>query len=280
MNALWAVGYPVTSIALRSGASPSFLAAVRLVVAFLMFAPLLLRVKVWSWRLIGFGALMGIIGFSIPLWLQTVGINRTSPAIAAVSVSVEPLFTILLAALLLRSRVPGEQRAAIGLALIGGWILTGEPRPGNFAHWSGDVALFLAIVFFAIFNVYSAKLFEWIAAGPGAALVFGFGAMGSTILWIINGGSLPGQWSFSLAWSLGFMAVGATGAAYVLWLYAVGRQSVTIAALFLYTQPLLGTLLSWALGESRITPNLVIGGLLILVAMTLGQKRSLFPHSR
>ncbi len=270
MNALWAVGYPVTAIALRAGASPGLVAAVRLTVAFLVFVPLLWRVRHWSWKLLGAGAVMGLVGFSLPLWLQIVGLYRTDPAIAAISISSEPLFTILLAAILTRTRTSGRQKVALIIALTGSWILTGEPRPGHAPHLYGDVALFLAVGCFAVYNVYSPKLSRWVDAGPASALVFGFGALGSTAAWLLGGASLPTRVTPSLVWSLAFLALGATAAAYFLWLYAVGKRSIAVAALFLYTQPLLGSLLSWVLGQSRITWPLALGGCLILLAVALG----------
>lgn len=270
MNLLWAIGYPVTAIALHHGASASFLAAIRLAMAFFMLIPWLWRIKRWSWALLGFSACMGIIGFSVPLWLQIIGLHETNPAIAALSISAEPVFTFVLASMLLGSKLTGVQRGAIVLAVVGSWVLTGEPRPTHAIHVVGDGALFLALVFFAAFNIYSPRLFQWVNVGSGAALTFGFGALASTILWLIQGARLPHHADLSLIASLGFMAIGATGSAYLLWLYAIGRQSVSYATLFLFTQPLVGTLLSWLLGQSRITLSIVMGGILIITAMTLG----------
>jgi drug/metabolite transporter (DMT)-like permease len=244
---------------------------VRLSVAFVMLVPWLGRLERWSWRLVGFSAGMGIVGYSLPVWLQTAGIGRTTPAIAALTVSAEPLLTIVLAFVLLRTRITRRQKAALLLALVGSWILTGAPRPGHAAHLFGDAALFAALLCFALYNVYSERLLRSVGAGPAAALTFGFGSIGSALIWILTGAPLPAAVSGSLLWSLGYMALGATGLAYLFWLIAVGRQSVTVATLFLYTQPLIGSLLSCLLGQSRITENLAVGGILVIAAMTLGQ---------
>jgi drug/metabolite transporter (DMT)-like permease len=273
MNALWAVGYPVTAIALHSGANPSLLSAIRLVAAFLLLSPLLVRLKNWSWSLVGLAAFMGVIGFAVPVWLQIIGLRSTDPAIASISVAVEPLLTILLAALFGKARLFWWQQIALILALAGSWILLGEPRPGHFGHWGGDLALFLAIFCFALYNILSPALSRRTDPGPGSALVFGFGALGSTGLWVLQGSDLPAHLTATFIWSSGFLAVGATGFAYLLWLWVLGRQSLTVVSLFLYTQPLLGSMLSWALGQSPLTFSLVSGGFLILLAMTFGQNQ-------
>lgn len=273
MNALWAVGYPVTAIALHSGASPSLLAAIRLTVAFLLLSPLLARVQRWSWSLVGLSAFMGLIGFSLPVWLQIIGLRSTDPAIASISVAVEPLLTILLAALFGKTRLFWWQQVALVMALAGSWILLGEPRPGHLGHIAGDIALFLAIFCFALYNILSPSLSRRVEAAPGTALVLGFGAIGSTTLWAAQGAIVPIHLTATFVWSSGFLAVGATGLAYVLWLSVVSRQSLTVVSLFLYTQPLIGSLVSWALGQSPLTLSLVLGGFLILLAMTFGQNQ-------
>ncbi|NMP22541.1 DMT family transporter [Sulfobacillus harzensis] len=272
MNTLWAVGYPVTDIALKAGLDPSLLAALRLVTAFLLLAPELRRVRRWSGRLLGFSAFLGLIGFSIPIWLQIIGLHGTDPAIASISISLEPLVTILGAALATRLGVPWWQQAALTLAVLGSWILTGEPRPGHLSHLGGDAALIASVACFAVYNVYSQHLSRSVEAGPAAALTFGFGALGSVVIWALVGAPVPNHVSWPMIWSTAFMALLATGLAYWLWLHVVSRHSVTVSALFLYVQPLLGTLLSLILGQSPLTLSLILGGLLLLLAMTLGQE--------
>ncbi len=272
MNALWAMGYPITAIALASGVNPSLLSVVRLIVAFLLLSPLLWQVKQWSWRLIGASAFLGLVGFSIPIWLQIVGLHGTDPAIAAISISLEPLLTILLAAVIARVAVPWWQKAALAVAVVGSWILTGEPRPGHLGHVWGDIALLFSVACFAVYNVYSPALSKAVDAGPAAALSFLFGALGSLVIWGLMGAPHPDHITFTMIWSSGFMAIFATGVAYLLWLYVVSRHSITLSALFLYVQPLLGTLISLVLGQSPLTVSLVAGGILILLAMGIGQE--------
>ena len=271
MNVLWAVGYPAAAIVLAHGVAPMLLSLVRLGAAFLMLAPFLLRIKSWNRRLIALGAFMGIVGFTLPVWLQSWGLHRTNAGIAALSISVEPLFTVMAAALLLHQRITRWQKAAFAIALVGSWILTGAPRPGRAPEILGDLALFLAVLCFAIFNVYSPTLFDRAGAGPGAALVFGFGAFGSLVLWLASGHALPPAQPPAVWFALAYMAIGATGIAYYLWLFAMGRATLSTAALLLYTQPLLGTLISWALGQTHMTLTLAVGGFMVLAAMTLGQ---------
>lgn len=280
MNGLWAFGYPATALALSSGFSPSLVVVIRLIVAFMVFSPLLRKIRTWSWRLLWFSLAMGIVGFTLPLWLQTIGLHRTDPAIAAISVSLEPLLTIVIGALWMGSAIARWQKFALILALGGSWILTGEPRPGHLSQGWGDVALISAVLCFALYNVLSPKLTQWVEAGPAASLSFGFGAIGSLIVWGLSGTPLPRHLTPTALGALTFLSLGVTALAYFLWLYAVGRRSLTFAALFLYLQPLLGTITSWLLGQSRLTWSLVVGGVLVILAMTIGQETQPFVRLR
>lgn len=274
MNVFWAVGYPVTVIALHTGESPTLLAALRLTVAFILTSPWLRRVTRWSWSLVGYSAGLGIIGFSLPIWLQIVGLHGTDAAIAALSVSLEPLITILLAALAFRSKISPWQKIAVVLAVLGCWILTGEPRPGHLDHITADAALILSVLSFTVYNVYSSQLARTLQPQPAAALTFGFGALGSVILFLLDPGTSPVHFSWSFMWTNAYLAFIATGLCYWLWLSVVTRHSITVSALYLFIQPLIGTVISIILGQSLLTLSLVLGGLFVLGAMFLGREPS------
>ncbi|AEJ40748.1 protein of unknown function DUF6 transmembrane [Sulfobacillus acidophilus TPY] len=271
MNLIWAIGYPMTTVALHEGMPPSLLAVVRLVGAFLMLWPQLRGLHHLSGKLWGFSAAMGVTGFTLPMWLQIRGIGGTDAAIGAISVALEPLLTVLLAAQITGQRVHRGQQVALGLAILGSWILTGAPRPGHLTHISADLALILAVICYAIYNIYSPRLTQAIAVGPAAALSYGFGAMGAVGLWIVGGAPVPAHVTPALLTSVGFLTVFGTGIAYWLWLLVVSRESMTLSALFLFIQPLLGAFLSVFLGQTRLSLSLVIGGLLVLGAMFIGQ---------
>ncbi|WP_208527727.1 DMT family transporter, partial [Methylacidiphilum caldifontis] len=116
MNLIWAIGYPVTTVALHEGMPPSLLAVVRLVGAFLMLWPQLRGLPHLSGKLWGFCAVMGVTGFTLPMWLQIRGIGGTDAAIGAISIALEPLLTVLLAAQITGQRVHRGQQVALGLA--------------------------------------------------------------------------------------------------------------------------------------------------------------------
>lgn len=280
MNAAWALGYPFTAVVLSKGhVSPSLLTAVRIGGAALIMAPFLRRVT-WSKAIFVRGLWLGTLGFAVPIWLQIRGLGETDPAIAAVSVALEPLLTTLWAALVDRQRVTRWQYGALMMAVMGSWVLTGLPRPGHLKDVAGDLMLILSVVVFALYNVYSPRLSRDLDASGAAALSFLMGFVASAAIWLIGGAPLPSAVSWSVGLSGGYLAVMGTGLAYWLWLYVTRDGSVTVSALFLFIQPLFGSLLAIMLGQVALSVALVAGGLTILVAMYLGQESPPFGRDR
>lgn len=100
VNLIWAGSFPATSIAVQH-LSAIFLTTVRLGVASVLLLPLLKLPahQKWSGKTIALCGILGFLGFTAPVFLETQGLALSTPAMAAVSISLEPLFTALIAAL-------------------------------------------------------------------------------------------------------------------------------------------------------------------------------------
>jgi drug/metabolite transporter (DMT)-like permease len=82
--------------------------------------------------------------------------------------------------------------------------------------------------------------------------------------------TIPHHLTSATFFALGFLAIGATVGAYLLWMIAVERLQVADAAVYFYIQPIAGVLLSVVLTGTRITASFMIGSLMILGALFLG----------
>ena len=274
-NLVWAAGYPLTVLALRDFAAP-LLTVIRLGAASLICLPLLWARRpgggAWNRRALGLAAVLGLVGFALPVYLQTAGLARSTPAITAILVALEPLFTAVLAALLLRERLPATRCLALGAALVGAWIIAGAPRPGHGGYLWGEGLLLLSIVCFAAYNALSARLASLVGAPAATSGVLLAGFAGSLPIWALARFPAPLHLHASPLLAAAFLAVVGTGAAYWMWMYAVDRMPVAQVAIFLYLQPVFGAALSFWL-EGR-APDLAfyLGAALILGAVHLGEK--------
>lgn len=274
-NLLWAGTYPTTAIALRS-TSPIFLTLFRLGFSALIMAPFvrLPKGQHWERRALFLAGALGVIGFSLPVLLQTWGLQLSTPALAAISISLEPLLTGAMAAVFLKEPMPAPRRIALGMAFIGAWAIAGFPRPGHGGYLTGDLLLIAAIICFAFTNAFSARLTALVppATATGSTLVFGF--LSLIPVWLLTGASFPETLPpiGSVVAGL-YLAILATAGAYLLWMFSLKRVQVGTAALFLYLQPVFGVLFSVLLVGTHPTPDFYLGAIVIALALHVGREK-------
>ncbi|MCY0907639.1 MAG: DMT family transporter [Sulfobacillus thermotolerans] len=270
MNLIWAGTYPATGLALTA-ASATFLTMFRLLAGTLVFAPFLFRGRPWTASKIVRTLGLGVIGFSLPLVLQTQGLRASTPAMAAISIALEPLLTALMASLLLKERLPKARKWALALAAVGAWAVAGFPRPGVQGYGMGDGLLVAALGCFAIYNVYSSSLSRMLSPQQATAATFAGGFLGTVPLWLATGAQVPHHWSGPPLWAALYLAVLGTAVAYFLWMLTASRIPMAIMALFLYIQPVLGVVLSAWITPEPMTGSFYLGSAAILLALYLGR---------
>ncbi len=273
INLAWAAGYPLTAIALRDF-SPSLLTVIRLGISALIALPLLRRLPAgtgWDRRAVGLAAVLGILGFALPVYLQTVGLGLSTPAVTAILVSTEPLFTAVIAAAFLKERLPLTRALALAVALAGAWTIAGAPRPGHLGYLWGEAVLLLSTICFGAYNAVSSRLTARVGAPAATSAVLIAGFAGSLPLWALSGPNLPVHLQLGAAASAAFLAVVCTGAGYLIWMYAIDRMPVAQVALFLYLQPVFGSALSFWLAGRAPHAAFYMGAGLVLGGVFLGE---------
>ncbi len=274
-NLIWAGSYPATAIALR-GFHPLFITGVRLGIGALVLAPFLgwqRNRRTWRWTvpLLLAGLVMGIVGFTLPVWLQAQGVRLSTPGLAAISIALEPIFTVIIAARVLRQKILGRQAWGLIVALVGSWAVAGLPRPGAAGYWSGDLILLAAVICWASYNVYSEPLTVRLPAATSTAATLLAGFLTTLPLIVGTPDTVPTRLLPGPTVALAFLALLATAAAYLLWMLAMERVSVSDAAIYFYLQPLAGVLLSVLIVGTPVTRPVIFGSLLIAVALILGK---------
>lgn len=274
MNVIWAGTYPATSIALK-GMTPEFLTMVRLGVGALAFAPFLRGLRShWNLQTVFLALGLGVVGFSVPVYLQSLGLFLSTPALAAISIALEPLLTAVIAATWLREGFGQGRKLALVMAVVGAWAIAGFPTLGHRGYLYGDLFLLVAIGCFAVYNVFSAQLSRRVGSSTATAATLLGGFLGSLPIWMGSGAKAPHTWVHGEIWALLYLSLLATALAYFLWMFTVTRVPVSVVALFLYLQPLLGVLLSVLITHTRLTFAFYLGAILILGALYVGRERS------
>ncbi|NZD55795.1 DMT family transporter [Sphaerotilus montanus] len=185
-----------------------------------------------------FGAVLGPVALA---W----GLQRTSGASASLMLTLEALFTALLARLLYRESLDGRVLAAMGLILCGGVLLVFDQGLDGRAGLAGLLAVLVATVAWGADNTVSRALAE---RDPGQVVMVkaALGASASGLLAVLAGEAVP-AWTAVAA----LLAVGASGYGLSLRFYLLAQRSFGAArtgSVFALA-PFLGALTAVALGD-------------------------------
>ncbi len=206
-------------------------------------------------------ALGGVYGLA--QIFQTVGLGHTSASVSGFITGMYVVATPLIAAWLLRTRIPATTWTAVALATAGLGVLT----LNGFSIGYGEALTLLSSLFFALHIV---GLGAW--SRPGEALgmsivqIFVVSAL-CFVATAPSGVVLPHEprdWISVLYMALIAGALGMVGQT-----WAQARLSPTRTAIIMSMEPVFAALFAIALGGESMTSRMALGGLMVLSAMLL-----------
>lgn len=214
---------------------------------------------------------IGLVNTLLPFLLFAWGAERAPAGVSAIINSMAVPFAALAAFVLFREQIGARYLAGLALGLLGVVVLAGGDV-GGVGIGPAVVAGTLAALLYGI----SANLVKRHFAGlPPAAVAAATLAWGAVLLapfaaWQWPSTTLPAQ-----AWlSLLALGVVCTGAAYAVYFRLIQRVGAPRATTVTYLVPIFGVLWAWlALGEP-LTAGMLLGGILVLGGMLLGQTRA------
>ncbi len=272
---IWGGMYVVSKIVLEV-IPPFTLLTLRLLLGMFTLALILLwrgrprlsRAQFWSIFL------TGLIGYGISIGFQFVGTKLSTAANGALLTSSTPAFVLLFAVLLLGERITLRRLSALLLASLGVVIVI-DPRTASFSSrlFLGNLSLVAAGITWALYSVLIRKVTRQTDVLTTSLIAFA-GGLSLTLplgLWeSLTQGIGPITWG-TIGGVL-FLGIISTALAMYLWNTAFALLEAGLASLTFFAQPLAGTLLSaFFLGE-RITPNFLLGGLLIGLGLILASR--------
>ncbi len=214
------------------------------------------------------GALVGPVALA---W----GLQRTSGSSASLMLTLEAVFTAVLAWRLYGETMDRRVLGAVGLLLAGGALLVADQRGGGTVAVAGLLAVALATAAWGLDNALSRPLAE---RDPGQVVLAkaALGASCSAVVAIASGEPAPG-W----AQAAGLLVVGATGYGLSLRLYLLAQRHFGAArtgSVFALA-PFFGAAAALALGERGAGPWWWAGAALMLAGVGLHLlERHAHPH--
>ncbi|GAC1702065.1 MAG: EamA family transporter [Candidatus Limnocylindrales bacterium] len=229
------------------------------------------------WRLIGLGALCGVVGFNT---LAFVGLSLTPASDSALIIPTTiPVATALLATLLgdrfTRRKLAGLAVATAGAALI---IAAGQQGGESLSElrWRGDLLeLGSAVSWAASLTIGAIVLRTERVLGYVTLLVL----IGTAML--VPLGALPRAYRDLPSWSAatwiaaGSLGLFSTAVAFVLFSWAVRRFGPGTAAMVTYFTPVTALALAFVILGERPLPLQLLGGAIVVIGVRVAARRPL-----
>ena len=210
----------------------------------------------WLFAMALFGAVVGPVALA---W----GLQRTSGMGASLLLTLEALFTALLAWRLYGETMDRRVWAAVLMLLTGGLTLVlDQGRDGATQLW-GLLAVMVATAAWGMDNTLSRAVAD---RDPGQVVLSkaALGASSTAVAALLAGEALPAVWQ-----AAGLLVVGATGYGLSLRFYLLAQRAFGAArtgSVFAFA-PFIGAALAFALGDRSGSWGLVLGGVLMLIGV-------------
>ncbi|HUO05504.1 MAG TPA: DMT family transporter [Candidatus Binataceae bacterium] len=280
-NSLWAGSYVAGKEALRC-LSFIELNALRFSISTILLAPVL-----WSGRRILAGELRNraslnalarlvLLGFVLNKAFEYAGLSLSTAVDVALLIATEGIFTAILSWTLLGEPVTGGGVAALIAGAAGTWLVIARGLvpdfggPGGAGRIIGDLMVVLSLLFEAGYTVTGKASLKRIPP----LLIIAISVAGCLLVWLpaaaiaLARDGMPHMTNAAWA-SVGYMAAFGTVAAYWMWFRGLSVVHASVAAPFLFIQPLLGAALGVAMLGETISWATMAGAVLIVASLAM-----------
>lgn len=219
----------------------------------------------------------GILGYTTMFWLFFEAARATLSSHLVLILAMAPICTMLL------NRITGGRgnaRALLPAALsLAGIAVMIAPSSSGGASLFGD---FMAILALLAFSGYTVLIKRYSQGMSSIAANTHSMTAGLIVLWallfLIEGRLLPSFFTSQEQWfAIGYLGLGSTGLAYLLYAWALSRLPMERVMPLIYLQPVVGVLLSviW-LGET-LSLNIILGMCAIIGGLVWNHRHTRIP---
>jgi drug/metabolite transporter (DMT)-like permease len=270
----WGASYLFIRVAITHGLQPLPLVAMRLVIgaAVVWTVTLARRERLrTSRRQAILLPLVATVNIALPFFLVAWGERTVSSGLASVLNSTIPIFSVILAGVLLRDE-PVTLRRSVGVAAGFSGVLvlfSGDLSGGHASHLAGQASIVTASLCYAVGAVLTRRLFRDLPALTIAAFSVTTAAVETVILSAIfqtpNFASIDFQGWISVLW-LGVMGV---GLAYLMAFSILAAWGAARYTLIAYALPVVGLTLGAIFLQEKLDLRIVVGSALVLAGIVL-----------
>ncbi len=267
-NLIYGANYRIAKIALDGWIPPFAFIVLRVVAALLLFAlfhRLFIREKVARADM-PLLALCGLFGVAINQMCFFKGLSMTSEIHASLIMITTPLLVLLIAVLAGRERLRVRKALGIVLGALGLiWLIAeGAASASRAATLSGDLLVLVNASSYGVYLVLVKPLMQRYHPLTVVKWVFFFGLFAVVP---VGAAQLP-----QIAWlelplivwgSIAFVLIGTTFLAYLFNTLALKEVNASVVSIYIYTQPLIASIIAVAVGADSLHWTMLGSALLI-----------------
>lgn len=214
----------------------------------------------------------GLLDFMLSPYLQLSAVQLTSATDMAILIAFEPMFTTLLAVLLLRERLERPTILVFGMATVGLLIMS-EPEllfasTVTATRLFGNALFLLSLLCTGVYSVTSRHTTQ--TYHPHAvftlmtlvAVLGNVGVHGPAVTWAQVTQIGVSGWS-----AVAFLGLGCSAIAYGGWTALTQRMPIQQMTLSLYLQPIIGGVMAYLFLDEMPTPRTLIGATCIVLTL-------------
>lgn len=222
---------------------------------------------------------LGFSAFCFAPLVAFTGLKKTGAVDNAILIALEPVVTVLLAAVFLRERLDRTQIVSFLASLLGFGFLSGvvtQPASSWMQDPSilGNLILVVSLLGEGGYSIFASRLSGRYPMLPvfGSALLAGFSVLTLAVTAL---GGLPNLSVVGIKEALALFWLGPLGSTltYLYWVLALSKTDVSSAALTLFVQPVVGAVLGVLVFSEAMGPAKLAGAALIFVAVGLLTRR-------
>lgn len=214
------------------------------------------------------GLFMVTLGISVVGWSEV----YISSGVAAVICSMMPVWTILINVLITRDEKPNWLIVTGLLTGLSGILLIFREHLSEFsdANYTLGIALtFAANLCWAIGSIYIKKKNKHSNPFLNAGLQMMFGAIFLVPISLLLDDYSSIRWSEPVVYSLIYMALIGSVAAYACYSYAIKHLPMTIVSLYAYINPIVAVILGWLILSEKLNLSILLAIAIVVLGVYL-----------
>ena len=217
--------------------------------------------------------IFGAFNTTIYLGIFIISLEEVTAGITSISLALNPLLISAMTALWLKRPVTKIEWTSILIGIVGVTIASYPLLKNSYASVTGLILLATCMVAYSFGSVYYATV-AWklsrTSINGWQVLIGGILLIPFALIFHSKPNQFDARFWFSIAWLVVPVSIGAVQ----LWLYLLKSDAVK-ASLWLFLCPIFGLVFASILLHEPITIFTVVGTLLVLLALMLGQRESL-----